>query len=157
LARAVAGTDVSVKVSGRRFNLAGIDLPENMEATGWLDYRDLQDYLYGSRFYVVPLQSIAHAAGDSSLLHAMSFGKAVVATRAPSTETYVQHGETGLLVQPQDVDAMRQAILYLWRNPDEAARMGEEARRRFEENHTIDKLAQRIHAVALEVYGAHRR
>ena len=81
----------------------------------------------------------------------MSFGKAVVATRAPSTETYIQHGVTGLLVEPGDVDGMRQAILHLWRNPDEAKRMGQAARRRFEENHTIDKLARRIYGIAQQV------
>jgi glycosyltransferase involved in cell wall biosynthesis len=154
LARAVEGTEVTVKVSGRPFNLAGVEFPKNMQATGWLPYRDLQNYLYQSEFYVVPLQPIAHAGGDSSLLHAMSFGKAIVATRAPSTETYVQNGESGLLVQAHDVEAMREAILNLWRNPGEAARMGKEARRRFEENHTIDKLAKRIYDVALDVYQA---
>ncbi|OGO27102.1 MAG: hypothetical protein A2Z16_12900 [Chloroflexi bacterium RBG_16_54_18] len=82
----------------------------------------------------------------------MSFSKAVVATRAPSTETYIKHGETGLLVEPGDVEGMRHAILHLWRNPDEAIRMGKEARRCFEENHTIDKLAQRVYGIALEVY-----
>lgn len=154
LARAVEGTEVNVKVSSRKFNLAQTQLPKNMEAMGWLDYRELQDYLYKSHFYVVPLQPIGFAGGDSSLLHAMSFSKAVVATRAPSTETYVQHGQTGLLVEPRDVDGMRQAILYLWRNPDEAERMGREARRCFEENHTIDKLAQRTYSIALEVLNA---
>jgi len=154
LARAVEGTEVNVKVSGRTFNLDGIDLPKNMEATGWLAYRELQHYLYQSHFYVVSLQPIAHAGGDTSLLHAMSFGKAIVATRAPSTETYIQHGVTGLLVEPRDMEGMRRAILQLWNNPDEATRMGKEARRRFEENHTIDKLAQRIYDVVLEVTGA---
>jgi glycosyltransferase involved in cell wall biosynthesis len=154
LARAVEGTDVCVKVSGRPFNMAGINLPKNMEAMGWLDYRVLQDYIYESSFYVVPLQNISFAGGDSSLLAAMSFGKAVVATRAPSTETYLEHGQTGLLVEPGDVEGMREAILHLWQNPDEAKRMGKEARRRFEENHTMDKLAQRVYDVALEVYHA---
>ena len=154
LARAVGGTEVNVKVSGRDFNLAGIDFPKNMETTGWLAEREFQDYLYESSFYVVPLQSITFAGGDSSVLQAMSFGRAVVATRAPSTETYVEHGQTGLLVKPGNVEDMRQAILYLWQNPDEAIRMGKEARRRFEENHTIDKLAQRVYDVALEVYHA---
>jgi glycosyltransferase involved in cell wall biosynthesis len=154
LARAVAGTEVKVKVSSRPFNLAKIDLPENMEATGWLAYRTLQHYLYQSHFYVVPLLPIAHAGGDTSLLHAMSFGKAIVATRAPSTETYIQDGVTGLLVEPRDVEGMRQAILHLWRNPDEATRMGKEARRRFEANHTIEQLAHCIHGVALEVHRA---
>jgi glycosyltransferase involved in cell wall biosynthesis len=125
-----------------------------MQETGWLDYRALQDYLYESQFYVIPLQPINFAGGDSSLLHAMSFSKAVVATRAPSTETYIKDGETGLLVEPGDVEGMRQAILHLWRNPDEAIRMGKEARRCFDENHTIDKLAQRVYGIALEVYRA---
>jgi glycosyltransferase involved in cell wall biosynthesis len=151
LARAAEGTEVKLKVSGRPFNLAGIKFPENIEATGWLTERSLLDYLYASQFYVVPLQPITHAGGDSSVLQAMSVGKAVVATRAPSTETYVRHGETGLLVEPRDAAGLREAILQLWHNPDEAARMGREARRRFEENHTIDKLARRIYDVALEV------
>jgi hypothetical protein len=154
LARAVAGTEVQVKISGRPFNLAGVDIPENMQSTGWLDYRDLQDYLYASLFYVIPLQPIAFAGGDTSLLQAMSFGKATIATRAPSTEAYVQDGQTGLLVEPHDAEGMRRAILHLWRNPDEAARMGAAARRRYEAHHTMDKFAQHIYGVAQEVVGA---
>lgn len=151
LARAVEGTEVNVKVSGRAFNLAGIHFPANMEVTGWLSDRELLDYLYETDFYTVPLQSIDHAGGDSSVLQAMSFGKAVVATRAPSTETYVRHGETGLLVEPHDVEGMREAILRLWRNPDEAKRMGQSARQLFEQNHTINHLAQRVYNIAVEI------
>lgn len=151
LARAIDGTEVNVKVSGRPFNLAGVKLPKNMETTGWLAEREFRHYLYDSSFYAVPLQPIAHAAGDSSVLQAMSFGKAIVATRAPSTETYIEHGVTGLLVEPSNVEGMREAILQLWRNPEQTTRMGQEARRQFELNHTIYKLAQRIYGVALEV------
>ena len=157
LARAVEGTEVCVKVSSRPFNVEGFNLPGNMESMGWLDYRVAQDYMYESSFYVVPLQTINFAGGDSSLLQAMSFGKAVVATRAPSTETYLEHGQTGLLVEPGDAKGMRQAILHLWRNPDEAIRMGKEARRRFEENHTMHKLAERVYEIALEVHRAQQR
>jgi glycosyltransferase involved in cell wall biosynthesis len=156
LARAVGGTEVCVKVSSRPFNLDGLNLPTNMETLGWLDYRVHQDYLYESSFYVVPLQPITFAGGDSSLLAAMSFGKAVVATRSPSTETYLEHGRTGLLVDPGDVEGMRQAILYFWRNPDKAAKMGKEARRRFEENHTMAKLAERVYDIVFEVHRARR-
>jgi len=153
LARAVDGTEVNVKVSGRPFNLAGVDLPKNLVTTGWLTDRELQHYLHDTNFYVVPLQRIAHAGGDSSLLQAMSFGKAIVATRAPSTEAYIRHGETGLLVEPSDAEGMRQAILRLWRNPDETKRMGQAARQRFEENHTIEHLARRVHGIAMQVAG----
>ena len=154
LARAIEGTEVNVRVSGRPFNLAGVDLPRNMKATGWLEEHEFMDYLYECSFYVVPLKPITFAGGDSSVLQAMSFGRAVVATRAPSTETYLEDGRTGLLVESGDVQGMRQAILRLWQNPEEASRMGKEARKRFEENHTIDKLAQRVYDVALEARGA---
>jgi len=110
--------------------------------------------LFDSQFCVVPLQPITHSSGETSLLHAMSFGKAVVATRSPGTETYIQHGLTGLLVEPGDVEGMRQAMLRLWRNPDEATEMGKQARRCFEENYKMDKLAQRVYDIALEVYRA---
>ena len=99
-----------------------------------------------------PSRGKSESAG--TLLAAMSFGKAVVATRSPSTETYLEHGQPGLLVEPGDVEGLRQAILRLWRNPDEAARMGNEARCRFEETHTMDKLAQRVHDIALKVHRA---
>jgi glycosyltransferase involved in cell wall biosynthesis len=154
LGRAVEGTEVAVKVSGRSFNLAGVASPKNLESTGWLAYREMQNYMYHCQFYIVPLQRIAYVAGETSYLHAMSFSKAIVATRAPGTEAYIEHGVTGLLVEPGDVDGMRKAILQLWRHPDDAARMGQAARRRFEENYTIDKLAQRIYGVALQVTGA---
>ena len=156
LARAVEGTDVHVKLSGRAFNLAGIELPHNIETTGWLNYREMEDHLFYSQFCVVPLQFIHHSSGETSLLHAMSFGKAVVATRSPGTETYIQHGLTGLLVEPGDVEGMRHAILQLWQNPDQAVRMGKEARRRFEENYKMEKLAQRVYDVVLEVHNAQR-
>lgn len=155
LARAVEGTHVKVKLSGRAFNMAGIDFPQNIETTGWLSYQELQDYLYASQFCVVPLQSITHSSGETSLLHAMSFGKAVVATRSPGTETYVQHGRTGLLVEPGDAVGLQQAILELWHNPDVASQMGKEGRRLFEENFTMAKFALRNFDLLQDVHRAH--
>jgi glycosyltransferase involved in cell wall biosynthesis len=115
----------------------------------------MEDHLYESEFCIVPLQSITHSSGETSLLHAMSFGKAVVATRSPGTETYIEHGRTGLLVEPGDVQGMRQAILDLWHNPDLAGQMGKEGRQCFEENYTMAKFARRTYDILLEVQRAH--
>ena len=40
------------------------------------------------------------------------------------------HGETGLLVEAEDADAMGAAVAWLLEQPDTAARMGDAARRR---------------------------
>jgi glycosyltransferase involved in cell wall biosynthesis len=151
LARAVDNSNIQVRVSGRKFNLTGVHMPTNMQALDWLAKREFLDYMYHALFYVVPLQRIEHAGGDSSILQAMSFGKAVVATRAPSTETYIEDGVTGLLVDPENVDHMRNTLERLWESPEQARQMGQAARRRFEEQHTIENLAQRIHEVLEKV------
>jgi len=153
LARAMTGLDeVKVLVSARKFNTDGVSFPDNMQPTGWLSLEDYQRCLQESLFYIVPLQAIDHAGGDTSVMQAMGAGKAVVATRAPSTETYVEDGVTGLLVPPNNPEKMREAIFYLWQNPDKAAEMGREARRRFEKTYSFDKFAQRIHNILLKVH-----
>ena len=50
LSRAVEGTGVDVRISGRSFNVAGTQMPPNVQTTGWLDYRMFQNYLYESTF-----------------------------------------------------------------------------------------------------------
>ncbi|MBI2527070.1 MAG: glycosyltransferase family 4 protein [Candidatus Rokubacteria bacterium] len=47
------------------------------------------------------------------LLEAMSFGKAVIATRVGGIPEFVRHGETGLLVEPDDADALAEAMMRL--------------------------------------------
>jgi glycosyltransferase involved in cell wall biosynthesis len=154
LANAVRGLDMKVIIIAREFNLAGVDLPDNVITTDLLPMPKFRALLHQAEFVVLPMHNLPHAVGDTHLIQIMSFGKAVIATRVPSSETYVEPGRTGMIVSPGDVTGMRQAILHLWQNPNEAVRMGKEARTRFEEHYTIDKLAQRIYGVALEVYRA---
>ena len=39
-----------MRISGRSFNVAGTQMPPNVQTTGWLDYRMFQNYLYESTF-----------------------------------------------------------------------------------------------------------
>ena len=156
LAKAVAGLDIKVIVIARKFNLAGIELPDNIETMDFMPLRDYHALLHRAQFVVVPLQDLPHSAGDSHIVQSMSAGKAVIATRAPSPETYIEPGVTGRLVSPGDVEEMREAIVYLWQNPQETARMGQAARQRYEENYTFEKVAQRVQDILLKVHHAER-
>jgi len=80
---------------------------------------------------VIPLDTrsgINTAMGTSSLVEAMAMGKAVIATRTPTTESYIEHGVNGLLVPPQDPQALQDAILTLLREPERRAELGAAAR-----------------------------
>jgi glycosyltransferase involved in cell wall biosynthesis len=84
----------------------------------------------------------------------MMMGKPVVSTRVLSLGDIVEEGVTGFLVEPQDVAAMRGAILYLLDHPEEVAKMGATARQRYEERHSFEQFARSTYQTLLQVYRA---
>jgi glycosyltransferase involved in cell wall biosynthesis len=87
------------------------------------------------RYVVIPLLPTSHSgAGATTACEASASGKAVIATDTGGMKSYVVHGQTGILVPPKDVGALRDAIKLLWENPTLAAEMGR-AGRRFVEKH----------------------
>lgn len=65
-----------------------------------------------------------------TLLEGMAAGAATIATRVASLPEVVEDGETGILVPPDDSDAMRDALARLAEDADLAARMGRAGRAR---------------------------
>jgi glycosyltransferase involved in cell wall biosynthesis len=59
----------------------------------------------------------------------------------------VVHGETGLLVPPNDPPALAEALLSLLRSPETARRLGAEGRRRVEEHFTVERMVAETEAV----------
>lgn len=82
------------------------------------------------------------------LLEAMAAGKPVVATDVGGCAEAVVHGETGLIVPPENPQALADAIRYVLEHPDEARRMGEAGRRRVEEHFTVEAMIRKH----IEVY-----
>ena len=71
-------------------------------------------------------------------------GRAVIATRSRGILDYVIDDETGILVDPGDVTAMREAIQYLLAHPEKARRLGQNARQRVEEELNLDVYVERV-------------
>jgi glycosyltransferase involved in cell wall biosynthesis len=57
----------------------------------------------------------------------MAMAKPVVSTAVAGNAEFIRDRATGMLVPPGDARAMAQAMLYLVRNPGEAAEMGRRA------------------------------
>jgi glycosyltransferase involved in cell wall biosynthesis len=85
-----------------------------------------------------------------ALLEAMRAGKAIVATDVGATRDAVTHAESALLIPPLRADALRDAVLALRADPALAARLGRNARARFEADFRI----QRQHERYLHLYGS---
>jgi glycosyltransferase involved in cell wall biosynthesis len=150
-AAALEGIESKVVINARKFNLEGIDFPLHVVINDLLPMQQFWELLAQSCFVVVPLADVPHAAGDGHIIQAMAASKAVIATRGPSSETYVEEGVTGLLVPPYDAAQLREAMKYLLAHPEEAEQMGRNARRRYEERYTFSAFAQRVHDVLKRV------
>ncbi|HEV2237321.1 MAG TPA: glycosyltransferase family 4 protein [Ktedonobacterales bacterium] len=75
---------------------------------------------------------------------AMAAGLPVISTRVGAIPEMVREGETGLLLPPGDVAALRNAIETLLASPDLRARMGAAARREVESEYDARHNGQRL-------------
>jgi glycosyltransferase involved in cell wall biosynthesis len=82
-------------------------------------------------------------AFGASIAEAMSFARPLVATRVGGIPELIRHGETGFLVDRDDVPAMAARILDLLRDDVLRARMGRAGRRVAEEAFDISRTVDR--------------
>ncbi|GIW86299.1 MAG: hypothetical protein KatS3mg108_0623 [Isosphaeraceae bacterium] len=77
-------------------------------------------------------------------IEAMRFGKAVVGCRVGGVPEIIDHEVCGLLVPPDDPEALAAALERLVADASLRASLGEEARRRFQDHFTRQAMVQRI-------------
>ncbi|MBN2374472.1 glycosyltransferase [bacterium] len=79
-----------------------------------------------------------------SLLEAMALGKPLIATNVGGVDEVVKDQISGLLVHPEDPEAVCRGILFLIKNPEKALDMGKNGRdaikRGFLINNTLDQI-----------------
>ncbi len=91
------------------------------------------------------------------LLEAMAAGVPVVATDVNGSRDIVRHGETGLLVPPDDPQALAAALAELLWNPARAESMARAALRRVFKEYSIEKMLDRVEGVYRDVLDSRRR
>jgi phosphatidylinositol alpha-1,6-mannosyltransferase len=96
--------------------------------------------------------------GDSegfgiTYLEAGACARPVVGGRQAGVVDAIVHGETGLLVDPQDPGAIADAVVRLLDDPDLARRMGEGGRARVLAEFTWSSIARRYLALLEDVRG----
>jgi glycosyltransferase involved in cell wall biosynthesis len=97
-----------------------------------------------SRFVVLPLLQNKADSGTGAMMQAMAMGRAVICSKTRGQQDHIQDGKTGIYVPVGDPKALREAIQYLWDNPEIAERMGREARTFVEQYHTLDQFVDEV-------------
>ncbi|RKH30517.1 glycosyltransferase family 1 protein [Corallococcus sicarius] len=101
---------------------------------------DVQDLLGASDIYIQP--TLAEAFG-LTVAEAMACGCAVVASRVGGISELIQHGRTGLLVEPGDEAGFAAALECLIDDPVARRQLGEAARQRACEAFELSKTVRR--------------
>jgi len=120
------------------------NLPGNVTIVRRIPRKELKEMYARSQFVVLPLLDEVYSAGATAILEANSMERAVIATRSQGIVEYVVDGETGILLEPGDPIAMRDAIEYLLVHPEEARRMEENARQRIEEELNLESFINQL-------------
>jgi len=159
LIAAVDGTEIPCRIAAKEIRLPGRlrahilapeqvaqSLPSNLTVCPATTF-ELRELYRNCRFVVVPLLQTETDNGVTVILEAMSCGKAVICTRTNGQMDTIEHGVTGIFVDPASPDALREAIMNLWNNPTEAARLGENARSYIEQSrHPTERFCSDVAA-----------
>jgi len=142
LAEAVEGLDLRVVVacSDPRL-LRNVTFPRNVELVS-ASREEFRRLMAESGINVVALKKgLIRSAGHQTFLNAMTMGKPVIVTDPEGAGDYIDDGVDGILVPPDNPDALRAAILRLQRDPDLALRLGQAAMKKAEKWDTEAHLA----------------
>jgi glycosyltransferase involved in cell wall biosynthesis len=82
-----------------------------------------------------------------AILEAMAMKKAVVALDSGGPREFVEHGKSGLLSQPDDVEQLAENILMLVNNTNLRQQMGEYARQRVDKYFNPQRLANEVEQI----------
>ena len=94
--------------------VAGLAVPENVELRSGLSIEQCHELIQRARLNVIPVANQKTASGQVTLIDAMMYARATIATACPASVDYVVHGKDGWLVNVGDHDDMKASIQQLW-------------------------------------------
>ena len=129
--------------------IAEKELGDRIELLGLLDPEEMLSLYQTAHILVAPTVVTTEGQTDglpNVVLEAMACGVPVVATDVAGIPEAVEHGETGLLIPPEDPRAIADAVAGLLREPEARSRLARAARERilndFDVRHNVGALLQ---------------
>ena len=124
-------------------------LADRVVFTGKLPHEEVPKVLKLAQVALVnPKLSPASAAQSPlKLFEYMAGGKAVIAPNVPNIQKIVRHGENGLLIPPNDVDALSAAMLSSLSDLDLCQKLGEKAQEKAMAEFSWDTTAEKIEQI----------
>ncbi len=108
--------------------------------------RDIPGIL--SHLDILALATVTHEAFGRVIIEAQASGVPVVATEVGGVVDIIENGKTGLLVPPADPESMAEAVTKIFKDPQLARNLAENALRRVQEKYNVELMVKNT----LDVY-----
>lgn len=128
---------------------------ENIRFAGFLQGKALQEQYRDCLASVVPSNWFENFS--RTVIESVASGKAVIGSRVGGIEEVVEHEETGLLVEPGDIDQLADALARLHAHPALAVELGCNARRKAEQCYNARHFLARTLESYYDAMERHRR
>lgn len=127
-----------------------LNISENVTFVGSIGHHELSNYYSQASIFILPSFSEAF---PQVVLQAMSCGLATIATNISGLPEVITAGYNGFLVEPANVEQLREKIRILAHNPNLSKQIGKNARKIVEERYRWDIIAKqtiRVYKKVLE-------
>lgn len=137
---------LSLRVAGTGPHAAPLQACAGVTLLGALSQSDVQAQMRGALALVLP--SLWYENFPRTLVEAFGAGLPVIASRLGAMAELIEPGVTGLLFEPGDVADLGETLRWAAAHPEAMARMGVNARERFDRLYTADINYTRL----IEIY-----
>jgi len=123
-----------------------VGVREHIEFKGKVNLDQMVELYSTSAMFVFPSINRLEAFGIVQL-ESMACFTPVVASNIPGVNNVMEPGESGLLVEPRDSEALAKAIIKILKDPSLAERMGRRGRKLVEEKYNWNAIGDKIEAI----------
>lgn len=130
-----------------------LEIPANVEKIAWVSHEKLVEIMQDADVFLYP--SISHGGWEEQFGYSMAEASLmelpVIATRTGSIEEVVRDGETGILVEPENVDVLASAMQKLADDPALRVKLGKAGREYITANFAHEIIAEKFASCFREV------
>lgn len=119
---------------------------ENVSCFGQVEREIVYKLMVNARFLIFP--SVWYEGFPMSIVEAFSLGVPVVSSALGGMQEIVHDKHLGILFNPGDAKDLATRVRWLWSHPEESERMGQNARREYEQKYTPERNYQLL----LDIY-----
>lgn len=126
---------------------------ENLQFLPLMERNKIPEMLASAELALIPLAVNFKEAVPSKTYEAMASGLPLITISEGEVSKLVKDYEMGLTSSPQDINSLKENILFLYENSDKRLEFGKNARKTAENFYDRRKISEKLHNFFIKIYG----